>query len=226
MERRRGDHKSQSRVGAGVGALHYVSPSRVSPLGGVVLLLHGISLPYLESYHGQSAVLVGNATCPIQPQRSDPRGSFLACGPLPPLAQPKGRTLVHDKTVPVELVNVASQKPLFPCPGCAVTYSPALQAHASLALTHRYGAEGDVVTLVGTSEWPLLKESFGHHEQFQATVGGHDALPRYPSSDAVARSSTDYLWRVGLALPAVTAGRHKLRVALDRLWHDEDKVQP
>ena len=216
----------QARTAREPGALHHVSPSRVSPLGGIVLLLHGISLPYLESYHGQVAVLVGNTTCPFQPHRSDPRGSFLACGPLPALKQPNGRPLADDSAVPVELVNVASQKLLLSCPSCAVTYSPALQAHASLALTHLRGAEGDVVTLVGTGEWPLLKDSYGHHEQLRVTVGGHDALPRYPSSDAVTRSSTGHPWRVGLALPAITAGRHTLHVALDRLWHDEGEVQP
>jgi hypothetical protein len=186
-----------------------------------VLLLHGIALPYFEMYHGQTSVLVGNRTCPFLPHRSDPMGTRLACGPIPPLEQ--SRSMVHDMTVPAELVDMSSQGRIG-CFKCAVTYSPELQAHATLSLTHRLGVEGDVVTVAGVGEWPLLQESYGHHEQLTATIGGHDALPRFPASDAIFRPSTEHPWLIGLALPPLTAGQYDLRLSIDRLWHDDGEV--
>ena len=196
--------------------LDSVSPPIVGPLGGIVLLLHGIALPYSAIYHGEANILIGDAHCPFLPHRSDPKGTFLACGPLPASAQALGRQSKYH-TAPV-VVNGSS--PLFLCATCAVTYSPALQANATLALTHLRGAAGDVVTIVGQGEWTLLEDSYGHHEQLIATVDGHDALPRHPSSTAVTRPSAEQPWRVELSLPPTTAGQHKLRVSLDRLWHD------
>ena len=197
-------------------ALHSVSPPVVGPLGGIVLLLHGIALPYSALHHGEASIRVGDAHCTFIPHRSDPKGSFVACGPLPASVQALGRQSGYG-TAPV-VVNGSS--PLFLCPTCTVTYSPMLQANATLALTHLRGAVGDVVTIVGQGEWALLDDSYGHHEQLVATVDGHDALPRHPSSAAVTRPSAEQPWRIELSLPPTTAGQHKLRVSLDRLWHD------
>ena len=59
---------------------------------------------------------------------------------------------------------------------------------STLPLSHRRGAEGDGVTLVGLGPWSRLVSSDGLHEQVRATIGGHDALPRFPGSRAVRRS--------------------------------------
>ena len=112
-----------------------------------------------------------------------------------------------------------------------------LRAHASLALSHRRGAAGDVVTIVGVGAWPLLQGSHGHHEQVFATVGGHDALPRHPSSSAVHRvrasggSGSTWsggggdVWNVELAIPTgLTAGEHTITLSLDRTSHDDAEV--
>ena len=186
-------------------------------LGGCLLLLHGSALPYGALYTGQAQIMIGNASCPFQPQRSSPKGEFVACGPLPPLAQALGSA---GTVAPVNLIETTTRTPLFKCAGCTVSYSASLQASATLAFTHLRGAAGDTVTIVGVGEWALLEDSYGHHEQVVATIDGHDALPRYPSSTAVARPSAEHPWRIELSLPPITAGTHTLRVALDRLWHD------
>ena len=159
-----------------MGTLHGVSPARVSPLGGVVLLLHGFALPFRQVYHGEATILVGNATCPFRHHRSDPKGTFLACGPLPRLDQVHGtiRPSVHGTAAAVRVVHAVSRRPLLECGTCEVTYTPVLQASATLALSHLRGAAGDVVTVVGTGAWPLLYESYGHHEQLIATVDARD----------------------------------------------------
>lgn len=122
-------------------------------------------------------------------------------------------------------------------------YASSLRADASLLLSHRRGAAGDVVTVVGVGTWPLLEDSHGHHERVVATVGRVDALPRHPSSsavhrvnapsdgprdgaaDAAAPNSAGSRWNVELALPAaLTAGEHAVELHLDRIWHDEADV--
>ena len=204
--------------------LTHVTPTRIGPLGGSVLLLHGEGLPFAGAITGEYTFRVGNATCPFLARRSDPKGSFLACGPVPAM---QARDVVkEDRPVGVQMLparNSNGQRS-FSCSSCRVTYTSKLRADASLALTHRRGVAGDVVTLVGLGLWPHLAESHGHHEQVTATVGEHDALPRYPSSSAVARAADGYPWRLELVLPETVAGQHSLRVSLDRLWHDEQEV--
>jgi hypothetical protein len=189
-----------------------------------VLLLHGEDLPFSGAMRGEYTFQVGNATCPFLARRSDPKGTFLACGPVPAI-QVRGRVVKEDWPVHVRMLAArGSEQRSFSCSSCRVTYSPELRADATLALTHRRGAAGDVITIVGLGLWPHLTESHGHHEQVTAKVGEHDALPRYPSSSAVARAADDYPWRLELVLPEAVAGQHSLRVSLDRLWHDEQEV--
>jgi hypothetical protein len=79
-------------------SLTHTSPARVSELGGGVLLLHGARLPYREVLMGEAVVTVGTAVCPLMPSRSDPRGDFVACGPIPAMINiPNAQraTLVH-----------------------------------------------------------------------------------------------------------------------------------
>ena len=207
----------------GAPMLTHSSPAVVGPLGGAVLLFHGSGLPYSDALRGRVDFRVGNALCPFLAPRSDPQGSFLACGPIPPFADPvTGSVTVHSRLYDSGGAELASST----CPRCELTYSPTLRADATLALTHLRGAAGDVITVMGTgAPWPLLEDSHGHHEQVTAMVGGHDALPRYPGSRAVTRPDEDYPWRLELVLPFTTAGKHVLRVTLDRMWHDEHQVR-
>ena len=63
-----------------------------------------------------------------------------------------------------------------------------------------------------------------------ATIGGHEAVARFPSSTAVSRiaatSASDgpAIWQLELALPTLPAGEHELLVSLDRIWHDEEEA--
>ena len=208
--------------GASGFTLTHTSPTRVGPLGGGVVLLHGESLPYRDALLGQAFVLVGSEDCPILPHRSDPRGSFLACGPIP----------ASNSTGAQQVGLVVADHDVTSCARCHLTFVPALRADASLLLSHRRGAAGDVVTLVGLGSWPQLQASHGLHEQMSAIIGSHDALPRHPGSTAVhlvgAVDADDDVsegsWVVELALPAASAGEYPLSVAVDRLWHDETEV--
>ena len=170
----------------------HISPTRVGPGGGGVLLLHGRGLPYREALLGDATVFIGNRECPVLASRSDPKGSFLACGPIPPIANLT--TSEASRTV-----HLGVYKRGISCEECTLTYAAALRADASLRLSHARGAAGDVVTIVGDGAWPLLlDDSHGHHERVTATIGGKDALPRHPDSAAVHRVG-DY-WNVELSL--------------------------
>ena len=210
--------------------LTHTSPARFGPQGGAVLLLHGENLPYREALLREVVVLVGRAECPIIPGRSDPRGSFLACGPVP-TQNSSGQTTSIPTPMPISLVLPGGT---FGCADCKLAYDTDLHADGSLVLSHGRGAAGDVVTIIGVRDWHLLRDSHGHHEQVTATVGGVDALPRHPSSSAVhrvaAQSSAAALidgdghWVVELALPSLPAGAHDLKLSIDRIWHDEPEV--
>jgi hypothetical protein len=212
--------------------LTHSSPAQVGPRGGGVLLLHGTLLPYRDALLSRAFVLVGSERCPTLPHRSDPRGSFLACGPIP-----------HSNLTGAQSVSLMVGDRVTSCARCHLTFVPALLANASLRLSHRRGAAGDVITLVGVGSWPHLRASHGLHEQVSATIGARDALPRHPGSTAVhlvatrredhdvgsptrARDEEDGSgsWIVELAVPDVCAGEHTLSVAVDRLWPDESGV--
>ena len=156
----------------------HVSPAKTGPLGGSVLLFHGAHLPYLAAMHADVTFAVGGAACPFLPARSDPRGSFLACGPVP--AVDDYRSADMELTVPATVqLNTSGVQDrsnglnssrlrrlaMLPCARCALIYSPRLRAEASLSLSHLRGAAGDVLTVVGLGEWRLLSASYGHHEQ-------------------------------------------------------------
>ena len=191
-----------------------VTPSRVGPFGGGVLLLHGTGLPFLSLQRRLASIFVGEVTCPFLPRRSDPRGAFLACAIPPPARNVTGETAVN--------VTIRGGDSKLGCLRCRLVYSADLRAAATLLLSNRRGAAGDVVTLLGVGEWPLLAASRGMHEQVEATLGGYPALPRHPSSTAVSRSPPR--WRIELAVPHMTAGQHALRVALDWLWREEEEI--
>ena len=198
------------------------SPQSVGPLGGIVLLLHGAALPYYDAITGGLNISLGEAPCPVLPHRSDPRGTFLACGPVPPL--PRRLLGTGDVRMPV-MLRSRDEAPVEACPACSLRYTPALRVQATAGLSHLRGAAGDVITLVAHGLWPLLGESHGHHEQVSATIGGHDAIPRHPGSTAVSRRP-DGGWRLDLSVPPTTAGTHELRVSVDRMGHDIDEVRP
>ena len=99
--------------GASAFVLRHTSPERVSSHGGGILLLHGDHLPYREALIGEALVTVGNAPCPIIGQRSDPRGSFLACGPIPP----------HDVTgMVLEPIALKLHGHMSQCSDCFISY--------------------------------------------------------------------------------------------------------
>ena len=194
-----------------------VTPARVGPLGGGVLLLHGEALPFLSLQQARASIYVGDASCPFLPRRSDPRGAFLAC--TIPARDSHDSHSEDDESVVVTIRGAAGAQ--LSCPKCNLTYVPALRATASLALSQLRGAAGDVVTMLGVGDWPLLESSQGMHEQVEVMVGGHAALPRHPSSTAVSRvAPTEGSWRVELSLPSITAGTYRLTAVLDRLWRD------
>lgn len=188
-----------------------VTPSTVGPLGGGVLLVHGAALPFRALQLRQAAIHVGTSPCPFLASRSDPRGTFLACACPPP---PANFTDAATFAVTIQGATTLS------CPACIVTFSTATAAEATLLLSKLRGAAGDVITLLGVGAWPHLRGSHGLHEQVDALIGGHPAVPRHPASTAVSRSASNS-WRVELAMPFATAGQHDLHVTLDRLWRHE-----
>ena len=216
---------------SGMPILSHTSPTRVGPFGGGVILLHGHALPYREALLGTASMMVGGLSCPILARRSDPRGEFLACI-APPMLQGSDSS---DGTVTKSIMLITRNASNFTCAACLLKYASSLRAEASAVLSHRSGIEGDVVTLVGLSTWSHLVDSHGLHEQVTATIGGHDALPRFPGSRAVQRGNGDNGgnggdaeaasgWHVQLAIPSVTAGEHELTLSIDRLWQEDEAL--
>jgi hypothetical protein len=135
-------------------SLSHVSPARVSPLGGAVLLLHGSRSPNREALLGTATIVVGGQTCPLVAKRSAPRGDFLACR-IPPID--RSQLSAAAAAVTVEL-HISPHLRTFRCSECRLTYDSTLSVDASLLLSHRRGAAGDVVTLVGVGAWSLLRD--------------------------------------------------------------------
>lgn len=236
----------------GVPSLSHTSPTYIGPLGGGVLLLHGQHLPFREALVGTVSMLVGDLGCPLIAHRSDPRGAFLACM-APPLpgsnsssSNSGGESLAKSLSVTLLMRDAK-----LTCASCLIRYISDLRADATATLSHRRGAEGDGVTLVGLGPWSRLVSSDGLHEQVRATIGGHDALPRFPVSRSVRRSGGGgggngdrgggigdgrsdggkhdgadgaSTWQLELTIPPITAGVHELKVDLDRLWHEDAEL--
>ena len=157
--------------GSSVFKVSHTSPRHVGPMGGAVLLLHGEGLPYRDALIGDALITVGGEACPLLPRRSDPRGTFLACV-IPPTRSSGNATLQPQQS----RVLLRTHGAFFGCPECTVSYAHALQAAATLRLSHRLGAEGDAIHLQSNGPWPLLDESYGHHEQV-SNKGGPQRPP-------------------------------------------------